>query len=454
MFGKIYRKLYVWFLIIFILTVAAVSILIHLFYTERVRDEVQEQLQSHARFLISEYEVACKDRESRTCGEFLERLTQISPVRFWILNPSGQVLFSNQKSRQPLLKNRELARAVRGETVVSMRHRAPAYVVLPLQKADGSVREIALIERGFFGGRRFPRFPFLAALGIVLITIGILIFPLSKRLTRPVRDLHQMGQEWAEGRLEKRALVRGNDEISELAGAFNTMAEKLQKMLEQRKEFLAWISHELKSPLARMRIALELLSDRSQGEKETEKLIGSIQQEISESERLIEQLLLLSRIEMNAPFESETVELEKASGRAVQQVEPLAAHARVSFQSAGGASVTGDFYQLERAMMNVLENAVKFSQPEDVIRIEMGQDHGNVYWKCTDQGSGIAPAEVNKIFQPFFRGENAGSKQGSGLGLFIARRIVEMHRGTIHAEPNQPKGVTIVMRFPSNQPAA
>ena len=448
MFSNIYRKLYFWFLLVFILTIAVVSILIHSFYTERVRDELQGQLESHARFLLAEYEQACSDHDSQSCQQFLNRVKQISPLRFWIMTVTGRVQLSNQEREQPRFKGNELARAREGEVVIATRHRAPPYVLIPLRNADGKVDRLAVIERGFIRGSRFPRFPFFASLIVVLITIGVLIFPLSKRLTRPILELHRLGREWAEGRLEKRAPVRGKDEISELAGTFNTMAENLQRMLDQRKEFLASISHELKSPLARMRIALELLSERTEGQTNTVSLIQNIQEEIAESEKLIEQLLVLSKIEMNAPSIKEPVQLEKVTAKAIQQVAPLAHRAGIDLICSGSAMIAGDLHQLERAMTNVLENAVKFSESPAQVNIRIASEKGSAFWRCVDEGSGIAKEEREKIFQPYYRGSRAAGKDGSGLGLFIAKRIVDMHGGTIYAESNESKGITIVMQFP------
>ena len=448
MFSNIYRKLYFWFLLVFILTIAVVSIMIHSFYTERVRDELHGQLESHARFLLDEYEQACAINDSQSCQEFLKRLKEISPLRFWIMTDTGKVQLSNQEQVLPKFRSNELARAQRGEVVIATRHRAPPYVVIPLRNTDGNIDRLAVIERGFIRGRRFPRFPFFASLIIALITIAVLIFPLSKRLTRPIRELHRLGGEWAEGRLDKRAPVRGKDEISELAGTFNTMAENLQRMLDQRKEFLASISHELKSPLARMRVALELLGERTEGQANTASLVQNIQQEIGESEKLIEQLLILSKVEMNAPSIKEPVQLAKVCERAIEQVEPIASRAGIDLICSGSAMITGDFYQLERAMTNVLENAVKFSEPPAQVHIRISSENGFAFWRCADYGSGIARDEQEKIFQPFYRGSRGVGKEGSGLGLFIAKRIVEMHGGTIYVENNESKGITIVMQFP------
>ncbi|MCI0604439.1 HAMP domain-containing histidine kinase [bacterium] len=447
MFGKIYLKLYFWFLLVFVLTIAIVSMMIHTFYSERVRDELHDQMESHARFLMAEYAEACQEMNSNSCRTFRERLNRIRPLRFWIVNRSGQVVLSNEEHHGPSVNAKQLARAAAGETVIVTGRRAPHRIIVPLRQDSGVVKELVIVERGFMGRGRFPRFPVLVSLIIVLITIAALIFPLSKKLTKPVRELHQLGQEWAQGHLENRASVSGNDEISDLAGAFNTMAENLQKMLQQRKEFLAWISHELRSPLARMRIALELLSEKQQGEK----LIEDMQEEILESEKLIEQLLLLSRIEMNVPITKELAPLEKVTKRAIEQVEPLAKHQEVSLIQKGEGSVMGDLYQLERALVNVLENAIKFSSMGGRVELEIEQVDGKVIVKCMDQGSGIDSTEQEKIFQAFFRGNGAAGKDGFGLGLFIARRIIEMHDGTIRAEKNSPSGTRIVIELPSSK---
>ena len=444
MFGKIYLKLYFWFLLVFVLTIAVVSMMIHTFYTERVRDELHSQLESHARFLMAEYAEACQVKESDSCRIFRDRIGRIRPFRFWIVNRSGQVVLSNEQRDGPAVNSRQLAEAAKRGTPIATGHRALSRIIVPVQNESGSVSELVVVERGFLSGRRFPRFPVIASLVVVLITIAVLIFPLSKRLTKPVRELHQLGQEWAQGHLEKRASVSGKDEISDLAGAFNIMAENLQNMLEQRKEFLAWISHELRSPLARMRIALELLSEKQPGEK----LIEDMQQEISESERLIEQLLLLSRIEMNVPITKEVVALEKVVKRTIEQLESLAKHEEVDFIQKGEAVVLGDLYQLERAFLNVFENAIKFSSKGGRVEVEIEQTDSNVILKCKDQGLGIDSTEQQKVFQAFFRGNGATGKEGFGLGLFIARRIIEMHGGTIRAEKNTPNGTQIVIQLP------
>jgi signal transduction histidine kinase len=260
--------------------------------------------------------------------------------------------------------------------------------------------------------------------------------------------LHRLGQDWAEGRLEKRANIQGKDEIAELGRTFDGMAEKLQNMLQQRKEFLALISHELKSPLARMRIALELLQERNQP-PENSRLLGQMEQDISESEELIEQLLVLSRVEMNAPIQREPVSLERLTQSIIEQLKTLSDHLSVKFHLLGTATAFADYAQLERAIANVLDNAIKFSNEGDIVNVQIGREGENATWVCQDSGKGIDPSENEKIFQPFYRGKTDAGKDGSGLGLFIAKKIVELHGGTITASKNPDRGTTIRILLPA-----
>ena len=145
----------------------------------------------------------------------------------------------------------DLERAAEGEVVTSVERHRPPRVILPMKNDQGKVEGILVLERTFVRGRRFPRFPLTFSLILAGAVIALLVLPLAFRISRPIRELHSLGTEWAEGHLEKRAQVRGKDEIADLASVFNTMAGNLQSILQQRKEFLALISHELKSPLAR-----------------------------------------------------------------------------------------------------------------------------------------------------------------------------------------------------------
>jgi signal transduction histidine kinase len=230
------------------------------------------------------------------------------------------------------------------------------------------------------------------------------------------------------------------------------MAENLQKTLEQRKEFLALISHELKSPLARMRIALELIAEKNENKPETIEIIDGIKNEIGESEKLIEQLLVVSHVEMALPSSiSEQFDIAEVAEKAKHQVLPLAqisGHS-IDVKNESVPEIQGDPLQIQRALVNVIENAIKFSPSGSTIVLNIEPADKGVLVSVLDQGVGIPVGDREKIFQPFYRG-NPQTKEGSGLGLYIARKIIELHSGTITATSNEPTGTIIKIYLPGN----
>jgi signal transduction histidine kinase len=111
--------------------------------------------------------------------------------------------------------------------------------------------------------------------------------------------------------------------------------------------------------------------------------------------------------------------------------------------------VHADYSQLEKAIANVVENAIKFSNAGDIVNVQIAAQGESVVWSCQDSGAGIDPSESERIFQPFYRGKGTSGKDGSGLGLFIAKKIVELHDGQIHASKNDSKGTTVRIILPA-----
>ena len=455
MLNSIYHKLYFSFLGIFAVTVIIVLALSSHFYGTRMRAGMEDAYLSQARFFRAQYVDACGSAGTvpssvEECEDFLDRVTKTNQVHFWVLDTNGNVVASSEK-QPPGISAGETERAIAGEEVSIFEMHGTPRAILPIVDPSGKVRELLVVERSFWrmGHRGPPRFPFVFSLLIAGVVAALLVLPLSLRITRPVRELHRMGQEWAEGRLERRANVSGKDEISQLAGVFNGMADNLQKMIQQRKEFLALISHEMKSPLTRLRLSLELLSERSSGDRDVATLVKGMQEDIDDSENLIEQLLVISRLEMVAVNRA-PVDLNEVLRQVVQQLEPVA-HAvgvRVVLQDetpGPGAPVLADAEQLRRAFSNVLDNAIKFSPQGGEVRVRLSRPEGIHRVEIADGGAGIDPGELEQVFEPFYRGRSREQKRGSGLGLFIARRIIQSAGGSIHARLNQPSGTVITI---------
>ncbi|MCI0446220.1 HAMP domain-containing histidine kinase [bacterium] len=447
MFGRIYLKLYLSFLLIFLVTMIIVVMLASHHFSRNVRNELEDIFLSHAQFLAEQYRTDCGNLNSistDSCRNFFRNFEKLEGLRLWVVDPQGKIIMT-QEDRDLRIDADDIKNAEENEGIIMPRFRRPARVIVDVP--DLPEKRYLVIEPSFRGHHRhFPRFPLIYSLIIVGIVAALLVLPLSHRITRRITELHQLAQDWAEGRLDRRAQVHGKDEIAQLATVFNSMAENLQKSLQQRKEYLALISHELKSPLARMRIALELLADKNETKPDVLEIIQGIKSEISESEQLIEQLLVLSRIEMALPSAiREAFDLNAVIKRAIDQVMPMAQVAVVDIVSelSSVPQVHGDASQIQRAIANVLENAVKYSPPESAILVKTKSDQKMVEISIADSGPGIPEQEREKIFEPFYRGTQPEQKEGAGLGLFIACRIIELHNGKIRALPNDPNGTIL-----------
>lgn len=454
MFGRsMYIKLYVSFLVIFLATLILVLLLSAKFYGTHLKNEIVEYSLSEARFLRDEYSENCGPTpgDRPECRAFLGKVARMGLIRFGILDPAGRIVYGNRNGL-PGLTSDEIRRALAGEEVMSFGRHEPPRIALPVTGSTGRIESILVLQRAAHRDR-FPRFPLALSLIVAGIAIAIMVLPLSHRITRRLRELHGLARKWAEGHLEERVAVRGSDEIAELGRVFNGMADSLQKMLQQKQEFLALSSHELKSPMARMKIASEILAERYAADSNTSGLVKGIKADLDESEKMIEQLLLISRIEMDLPSAvRERVDAAGMVNRACEQVAPVAHVKGIQLEcviAAEPAVLHGDSAELQRAVANVIENAVKFSPQGKNVGIRVRAENNRIRISISDSGPGIAPEERERVFEPFYRGKRSGDKNGSGLGLFLARRIVERHGGTIAASDNTPAGTIVTVEFPA-----
>jgi signal transduction histidine kinase len=445
MFGKLYVKLYFWFLLIFAVTQFVNFTITSKIFRRSIHQELDTQFRHEAEFLKDQFKKNCSDISTASCKAYLHEAGASLKWNFWVISSDGKTVL--KEATHPLDIDQHLAKTAGKEPVVVFVPENPFMALYPL---EGS-RLILALEREMLPRR--TGFPFVYPFLTATLIIAILVLPLSARLTRPLRRLHNLAAEWSEGRLERRIDVKGRDEIADLSHVFNSMAANLKRIIDQRKEFLALISHELKSPLTRMRLAVHMITDRNTEER-TAGLLAKIQREISESESLVEKLLALSKVEMNVSDPTtQHANLKTVLNSSLSDVIPMAKIKGISLQLDGNDrkqfTIPGDSEQLQHALSNIIENAVKFSPTNSPVTVHFSENSGKISVEITDQGPGVAREDYKKIFEPFYRGKATNGKKGSGLGLFISQRIIEKHNGTIEAFPNDAVGMTVRVTLPS-----
>ena len=276
----------------------------------------------------------------------------------------------------------------------------------------------------------------LAWIAVFLLLAAIGAYPVSRRLTRRIEALQAQAQAWGHGQLSVRATDQGCDEIAELARCFNQAAERVESLLDSQRAMLAAASHELRSPLARIRMACGLIGD------ERADLQAQIARDIAELDTLIGDLLLASRLSSATPqLQLEPVDL---LGLAAEE------SARVGAKLAGiPFTLHADRRLLRHLLRNLLENGRRHGDGSSIeVEIE-AQEDGGALLRVLDRGPGIAEAEREKVFEPFYRPPGtAETGDGVGYGLALVRRIVRLHGGDARCLPRDGGGACFEVRLP------
>jgi two-component system sensor histidine kinase CpxA len=254
---------------------------------------------------------------------------------------------------------------------------------------------------------------------------------------------------FGKGDLDSRAEESRHDELGELAGTFNRMADRIQTLLAAERRLLLDVSHELRSPLARLSVAVELA--RSGGDSGLP--LDRIQKEADRLNDLITQMLEVTRVEGDPGARKLThIHLDQLIGGLVDDCS-IEAHARgCSLEMAKGPSIAidGDGELLRRAIENVMRNAIRHAPPDSKIEVSLGNGGGRAKVRVRDYGPGVPEDALPRLFDPFYRVDtdrNRGSG-GVGLGLSIARRAVELHHGSLRASNASP-GLLVEIELPA-----
>lgn len=278
----------------------------------------------------------------------------------------------------------------------------------------------------------------MAGLVIMVLTVVGSGFWFLQRQLKPLAGLRSGVDAVAGGDFRARVPVVRDDEIGQVAGAFNEMASRVGEMIDDRERLLADVSHELRSPIARMKVALEFMPA---GDKR-----DSMSRDLKEMENLITVLLERESLRSRTGrLEKEEVDLAPIAGEVV--VAFGGRTTRVELECAGSVRCHADAALMKLLLQNLIDNAVKFSRPDSrpvVVKLDVA--NGQIVLRVADDGIGIRAGEEERLFEPFVKADPArGHHAGYGIGLDLCRRIVQLHGGTIRLLPRDPRGTEVVV---------
>lgn len=288
----------------------------------------------------------------------------------------------------------------------------------------------------------FPGASIAVTLAVLFGAISIGAYPVVRRLTRRLESLKQGVEAFGAGALNRRVAEGGNDEVAAVGASFNRAAARIEALVRSHQSLLANASHELRSPLARMKMALALLDDMPADPAARARLRGEIDANIAELDALVEEVLLASRLD-DASQEAPPPERVDLLALAAEEA------ARLDVAAEGVAAVVaGEERLLRRALRNLLENARRYGGTDVSVTTRLRA--GRAVLEVCDRGPGVPEAARERIFEPFYRlpghAEQAG---GVGLGLSLVKQIAERHGGSVRCEAREGGGSCFVLDLPA-----
>ena len=391
-------------------------------------------------------------------GSLMGSLDNAGRIRILVTDPSARVLYDSDEyratqNRYALLS--EVTAALKGYDVAASEYRDGAFrsrAATPVMYRGVTIGAVYVYENDADQARLLTDIQSnLRTISIVIcVVVLIMSIVFSKALTRRIGDLLRAIRIVREGEYSHRVSIRGGDELSQLPA-------RLQPTAEVRRRFVSDASHELKTPLASIRLLTDSILQTEEMDMPTVKdFVSDIGEEAGRLTRISEKLLTLTRMDSAAPLERLPVNVRDVLEKVRHMLTPLAEESRITVETelAGDCVVLATEDDLYQIAFNLMENAVKYNVPGGRVMVSLRGMGDLVLLTVEDTGVGIPEADLPKIFDRFYRVDKARSRAagGTGLGLSIVRDTVRRHGGWITAQRRQPEGRVFTAGFPCETP--
>lgn len=398
------------------------------------------------------------ERQLPRLDQFAERLG----VRAAILDADGTVQYDTQRiwDRKALNLLAEL-KTTRSSTGLSGRVRDTdgtwLTVAQPFPRSEGYLALARSVsEQNALRRFRDTLLSPLVRAGLAALAIGIVLSALvTHSIARPLRQVASAANAISSGDLKARATAEGPAEVRSLAQAFNEMADQVQASQQAQRDLVANIAHDLRTPLTSVQGYAQALLDGTAAHPEAvAQAAAAIHEEAQRMHRMTRTLLDLARFEAGQiALEKEPVDLVALAQHRIEMLVPLAEEKRVDLRLASAADcvVLGDAQRLEQVLDNLIQNALTHTAPEGHVGLHIECEPGLAEIAVIDDGQGIAPEDLPRIFERFYRGDRSRHGPGTGLGLAIVKEIVAAHGGTITVDSALGVGTRFFVRLPRSR---
>lgn len=463
--GSFWQSLQVKYALSYIVVIAAVLALLNTYPVLTSQDLVFKSkhttLQSQTAVMASAL-AGLENLTAEGVEQVMNQLDDMGLTRIMVTDAAGMILYDTLDGGGTLYQYalvREVADALSGNLVFysefadgKFQSRAAAPVVYRNMNIgtvflyEEDTEQAALLQ-----GMQYN----LRTMSMVIVALVLLMSVIfSKALTGRIATLLRAIRIVREGNYSHRVQMKGGDELAELADEFNQLTDRLQTTDEVRRRFVSDASHELKTPLASIRLLTDSILQNDGIDRETtHEFVADIGEEADRLTRISERLLTLTRLDSNTEVERTQVDLAAVVRKVEHMLRPLAAAGEVTLESGlvEGCTVYAVADDLYQIAFNLIENAIKYNKPEGTVMTRLYRDGSEIVLQVEDTGVGIPEEDLDKIFNRFYRVDKARSRAagGTGLGLSIVRDMARQHGGVVSVQRREPEGSCFVVRFPA-----
>ncbi|OAB41211.1 sensor histidine kinase [Paenibacillus antarcticus] len=383
---------------------------------------------------------------------FIKRMVKVSSYPIQMYDSSGNVTFYDIDDTD----NVEIATAAVKEVLRGQVYRSPSEVE---QTFIGLPFSIEGEPYAMFMQYSSQNENIINRMMVIVLLVGLLIGSLciliaARYLVKPIQTLTHATKRLAKGDFDVEIRTKRVDEMGTLTQSFNVMAAELKQLEQMRQDFVSNVSHEIQTPLTSISgFALALKNTNLVAESDRNYYLDIIISESSRLSRLSDNLLALASLDSeHHPFEAMTYNLDEQIRQIVVTCEPqwLAKGIQIDLEMPDAVKLTADRDELNQVWMNLLGNSIKFTPSGGHIEIRMTHSLNEILFTITDSGIGIAPEQLDYVFERFYKTDMSRNRNigGNGLGLAIAKKIVTLHRGSIEMKSQVGVGTTVVVHLP------
>ena len=461
--GYFLRSSQLRYAVAYILITFAAMLLLNLYTRITLRDLTfstqRTSMNDKAQLIVSAF-ANYEQLDEETVREVIRSVNDLHTSRVLITDPAGRCLYDSQKIGSlegKLTLYSELAEALGGSDVIHIQYVNDAFIsraAMPIMGYNRLIGAVYLLENDHESAmflQRMQRNVLWITVGLEAATIlfSLLFAMLSsrrmKKIFQSIRNMHH-------GDYSVRLPERGHDEIARLGSAFNELSERLCQSEEVRKQFVSNASHELKTPLASIKLLADSILQNDMDPATTREFVEDIGNEADRLTRLSAKLLELTKLDSRAEDAKELVQVDAVADRVLRMLTPLSRkqQVRLALSCDPDCVVLATEDDLYQVLFNLVENGIKYNHPDGSVKLSSTQNGETVTILVEDTGVGISDADKAHIFERFYRVDKARSRKagGAGLGLSIVHDMVRRNGGTVRVEDRENGGTRFVVEYP------